>query len=222
MFFFKNYFRKRKIKKFKKYGDVLKKAFTTKEQRLEAIESLKNGEAELSVPQLLKRFELVIDHGIQDTKEKEMCMQEILSHKEKSITYVTEFIKNQKRISWPLRISEKLLDNDKYLELLLSILEPDLIAFDDAHIERNIAVLNALKDVYNKSVTEKLLPFLKHRNDDIKIAAVEALLSQVLNNKDDYAKKTLTEISKEELNDENSRFLGHVKNLVSQNKWDKS
>jgi hypothetical protein len=219
VFFFKNFFRNRKIKGFKKSGDVLKKAYTTKEQRLEAIEHLKNSEAELSVPQLLKRFELVIDHGLQDTKEKDMCMQEILSHKEKSIPFVKECIKIQKRISWPLRISEKLLKKNEYLELLLSNLEPDLIAFDDAHIERNIAILNALKDVYDKNVTEKVLPFLKHRNDDIKIAAVEVLLSQATKNKDELAKKTLTLISKEELNDENSRFLGHTKNLVSQNKW---
>ena len=219
MFFFKNFFRNRKIKGFKKSGDVLKKAYTTKEQRLEAIEYLKNSEAQLSVPQLLKRFELVIDHGLQDTKEKDMCMQEILNYKEKAIPFVKECIKIQKRISWPLRISEKLLKKNDYLDLLLSNLEPDLIAFDDAHIERNIAVLNALKDVYDKNVTEKTLPFLKHRNDDIKIAAVEVLLSQAIKNKDEIAKKTLTDISKEALNDENSRFLGHTKNLVSQNKW---
>ena len=54
-----------KSKSFEKMGDVLKNQITTKEQRWEAIEGLASGgDFALAAPQLMKRFELVVDHGI--------------------------------------------------------------------------------------------------------------------------------------------------------------
>lgn len=43
-------------KSYDKYGDVLKKIMTTKEQRLEAIEALEGISPEYAVPQLLKKI----------------------------------------------------------------------------------------------------------------------------------------------------------------------
>ena len=95
-------------KSYDKYGDVLKN-INNKEQRLETIEVLEDLPAEHAVPQLLKRFEISVDSGLQDSKEKEQCMKLIVAHGDKSKTYIEAVLTKERKISWPIKLLKKFI-----------------------------------------------------------------------------------------------------------------
>jgi hypothetical protein len=206
-------------KSYDKYGDVLKKVMTTKEQRLEAIESLQGVVAEYSVPQLLKRFEISVDSGLQDNKEKEQCLKLIVEHGEKSKPFIKEVLSKQRKISWAIKIAEKIFSYDEYVNLLLVNLVAHMEVFDETSLERNEEILLALKDIKqsNEKVVEKVSEFLKSRDDNVRMAALECLEEQASYN--EKAKQIILELSKASLNDENSRFLGVVNSIIQHRKW---
>ena len=118
MGFLKNLFAKEKS--YTKYGDVLKKTLTTKEQRLEAIEVLEKLPADQSVPELLKRFEIVIESGLQDTREKEYCLNAIVKHEALAQTYVS---------IWGVVLTKSSLARFRFIFFLFTFL---LLAFGGA------------------------------------------------------------------------------------------
>ena len=214
---FKEYRSDRQKKSAERYGDTLKTVVTTKEQRLEAIEALSDGPAEIVVPQLLKRFEIIVDHGIQDNREKEMVLDIILNFKEESKPFLRKALAEQKRISWPLKIAERLFEKSEYLELLLKNLSTEFVGFDESVQERNIEILLALKELHDVRIAEKASHLLKSRDEHVRIAALECLEAQAL--EDSSARGVISSLLTESVTDENSRFLGLVKAIVTRHQW---
>ncbi|WP_186647014.1 hypothetical protein [Fluviispira vulneris] len=206
-------------KSYDKYGDVLKKAMTTKEQRLEAIEALENIAPEQSVPQLLKRFELSVDSGIIDNREKEKCLNIIVSHGEKAKEFVKKTIETQRRISWPIKIAEKIFSHDEYVDLLIKNLATDIAVFDESVLERNEEIMLALKEVKGKEelIVNKVTEFLNSRDENLKMAALECLEEQAKQN--EKAKEIILNLSHQAITDENSRFIGVVNSIIQTHKW---
>jgi hypothetical protein len=206
-------------KSYDKYGDILKKMLTTKEQRLEAMQTLQSLPVHQCVPQLLKRFEMVLDSGLQDTKEKEQCLNIIVSFGQASQPFVSEFLANQRRISWPIKIAEKIFSYDEYVDLLLKNLNADIAVFDEAALERNEEILLALKEVKGKEndIVNKVTSFLSSRDENVRIAALECLEEQAIESL--QAQKIILDLSLIPLTDENSRFLGIVKTIIQNHKW---
>lgn len=206
-----------KKKSYDKYGDVLKKKMTTKEQRLEAMEALEKLPPEHSVPQLLKRFEMGVDSGLQDTREKERCLESIAKHKEKAQGFVKEFIQTQHRISWPIKIAEKIFSKEEYLGLLLESLNSDTAIFDEDSLERNVEILLALKDIKDERIVDKAVEFLSSRDENVRMSALECLEEQAT--EFTRAKSIILDLMKTPPTDDNSRFLGVVQSIVKKHNW---
>lgn len=84
----------RVAKSAEKFGNVLKNKVTTKEQRLEAIDVLMGIEdPSVAIPQLMKRFQIVIESGIQDKREKEICVDHIAQFGAAAQSFVQEAVK---------------------------------------------------------------------------------------------------------------------------------
>lgn len=209
-------------KSYDKYGDVLKKILTTKEQRLEAIEALEGLTAEQAVPQLLKRFEISVDSGLQDTKEKEQCMKLIVAYGDQSKTFIENVLTKERKISWPIKIAEKIYPETEYINLLLSNLSANIAEFDEATIERNEEILLALKDVKeaNDLIVSKVMEFLSSRDDNLRMAALECLEEQARSNK--KAKEIILNLAKSPISDDNSRFLGVVNSIIQNHRWNET
>jgi hypothetical protein len=206
-------------KSYDKYGDVLKKIMTTKEQRLEAIESLQGLTVEQSVPQLLKRFEIAVDSGLQDNKEKEQCLKLIVAFGDKAKPYISAVLAKERKISWPIKIAEKIYSHEDYVHLLLNNLSTQVAEFDESSLERNEEILLALKDVKeaNDAIVDKVTEFLSSRDDNVRMAALECLEEQAKNST--KAKMIILDLSKAPITDENSRFLGVVNSIIQNHKW---
>lgn len=206
-----------KKKSYDRYGDVLKKKMTTKEQRLEAIEALEKISPVEAIPQFLKRFEMVTDSGLQDTKEKERCMDFIVKNKIHASDFVKQAVLNQKRVSWPVKIAEKIFSKEDYIDLLLLSLNSDSAIFDEDTLERNSEILLALKEVKDLKIVNKAVEFLSSRDENVRMSALECLEEQATEFED--AKKIILDLLHMPMTDNNSRFLGVVQTIVKKHKW---
>jgi hypothetical protein len=206
-------------KSYDKYGDVLKKMMTTKEQRLEAIEYLQSLQAEVAVPQLLKRFEIAVDSGLQDSKEKEQCLNIIVKFSDKAKPFLIEVLSKQRKISWPIKIAEKIFSAEEYVDLLLNNLSSQISVFDETSLERNEEILLALKEakVQRDTIVDKVTQFLSASDDNVRMAALECLEEHALYNA--TAKKIILDLATEPVTDENSRFIGVVNSIIQNHKW---
>lgn len=206
-----------KPKSYDKYGDVLKKVMTTKDQRAEAIEILERLPAEDAIPQLLKRFEMVVDSGLLDNREKENCMKIIVSHGEKAKSFIEQALSSQKRLAWPIKIAEKIFEKEYYRDLLLKNLNTDMEIFDEDALARNEEILLALRELQDEKIVVLVKPFLLSRDENVRMAALECMETQA--QQIPQAKDTILELSKVPLTDDNSRFLGVVHDIISKHHW---
>ena len=210
-----------KTKSLEKLGDTLKNQVTTKEQRWEAIEALADaGDFALAAPQLMKRFELVVDHGIVDKREKDRVTEILLENKVIACPLVCEAVRTQKRISWPVKLAEKMLSPEEYLQLLIESLNTEHVLFDEVVHERNIEILLALKEISDARIVAKTNQLVRSRDEQVRMAALECLESQARDHGE--ARDCLLSLLAEPLTDDNSRFIGLVKAIVARNKWETS
>jgi hypothetical protein len=206
-----------KPKNYDKYGDVLKKQMTTKDQRLEAIEALETLPPESSVPQLVKRFEMVVDSGLIDTREKEMCMNIIVTHGENSKPFIYEALKIQKRIAWLIKIAEKIFTREEYVNLLLENLSQDMEFFDEDVLARNEEILLALREIHDVRIVQRAKEFLSCRDETVRMAALECLENQA--SQIQQAKEIIMGLVDIPLTDDNSRFIGVVNEITRKHNW---
>jgi len=214
---FKQYREGQNRKSAESHGLTLKNKVTTKEQRLEAIESLSGMVPEVAFPQLLKRYEIVIDHGIQDTREKEMIEEIFLKQPESAKPVVREAMSSMARISWPVRLAEKLFPHEEYLALLFASLKMDGVLFDEAVQERNVEILLALKEIEAPGVVERAARLVRTRDEQVRMAALECLEAHALSSPD--AKEVFLDLLKEEPSDSNSRLLGLARSIAERHAW---
>ncbi len=200
-----------------KFGETLKTVMTTKEGRLEAIEGLSSFAPEISFPQLIKRFDLVIDQAIQDMREKEMVSNILFKNQEIAKPFVKEKLATTRHIGWLIKITEKLFSKEEFTNLLIENLNTDIAHFDEIKTDRNIEILLALKEIQDARIAEKTLPFLSSRNDGLKLAAIDCLEAQSESSAE--AKNAIIAISKEAPTDDNSRMLGLVNSIIQKHKW---
>lgn len=206
-----------KPKSYDKYGDVLKKIMTTKDQRLEAIGALEKLPPEQSIPQLLKRFEIVIDSGLLDTREKEMCMKIIVSHGDKAQGFIREVLATKKRLAWPIKIAEKIFSQEEYILLLLGHLNSNMAVFDEDVLERNEEILLALRELHDERIVQRAKEFLSCGYENVRMAALECLENQA--SVFATAKEIILNLSQTPMTDDNSRFIGVVNEISKKHGW---
>jgi hypothetical protein len=214
---FKQYRETQSQKSAEKYGETLKRKVTTKEQRMEAIEALEGMKPEIAFPHLLKRYELVVDHGIQDTREKEMVEEVLLRTPEVTKPLLRQALRSMARVSWPIRIAEKIFPREEYLELLLGSLSMDTALFDESMLERNVEILLALKDAEHPDIVDRALRLARSRDEQVRMAALECLEAHAATSEE--AKGMFLELLKDDPTDANSRFLGLARNIAERHRW---
>src|ERR671921_526851 len=100
----KDYFDGRKTKRVERAAKLITNAKAIRDDRWAALEFLAHGldNAEEALPALLPRFEYSLEHGINDTREKELAMKGIVRQGERAIPYVKEWLQKTSRIAWPI------------------------------------------------------------------------------------------------------------------------
>ena len=176
-------FRKFKENRFeksvKKNLVIIQKTKVLQEDRAAAIDFFKSlKEAEIAVPAMLKRFDFSLEHGINDTREKESCMEGILAHKEKALEHILEHLKKTNRIAWPIKIYSKLVGEDELIKVLLEVINYEDVSFDQSKVDKNYDILCYLMDYKLPDGGQSLLSITKDHDERVRYAAAEAILEQ--------------------------------------------
>ena len=150
-----------------------------REERWAALEYLCGVDTpEDAVPALLERFEYSLEHGINDTREKELAMEGILKFNEKALPFVAEKLSKSTRIAWPIKMLKVLGSRESVRDALQEALNFDDVAFDQAAVDKNFDILCYLRDYKLGNFTSRLQRFLEDPDERVRFAASEALIEQ--------------------------------------------
>lgn len=157
----------------------VKNAKAIREDRVAAIEFFKDlDDVEVGVPALLQRFEYSLEHGINDTREKESCMKGIVAYGKDALPLVREHLMQTSRIAWPIKVLKALGEEDQVIEILKSALDFGDISFDQAKVDKNYDILCYLVEYKLPDFTGKLAHFLNDPDERVRFAATEAMIEQ--------------------------------------------
>lgn len=166
-------------KKIAKSVAVIKNSKAIKEDRQGAIDYFSDlGDAGAAVPALLQRFEYSLEHGINDTREKESCMEGILGYGQDALPLVREHLLVTNRIAWPIKVLKALGDASQVTDILKSALDFGDVAFDQAKVDKNYDILCYLVEMKLPGFAGKLGHFLNDPDERVRFAATEVLIEQ--------------------------------------------
>jgi hypothetical protein len=203
--------------KIQKAADMAKNAKAIRDDRWASIEFLAGNveDAEKAVSALLPRFEFSLEHGINDTREKEKCMEGIIRHGDKALPLVLEHLKNTTRISWPIKILKALGRSEAHvIECLVGTLEYSDVSFDQGKTDKNYDILCHLADYKSPGLHERVNHFLKDPDERVRFATAEVLMEQDLSE----AGVTLESLMRDE-NPDNSRIRQTVVRKYLEQGW---
>ncbi len=174
------YFGSRKEKRVERAGKLVKNAKAIREDRWAAIEYLAEGvkESDLAIPNLLPRFEYSLEHGINDTREKELALQGIARFGEESVPYIKSWLQQTTRIAWPIKVLKELGKEDDLIACLKGALNYGEVAFDQAAVDKNYDILCYLREYSLGDELRKLTHFLNDQDERVRFAAAELLINQ--------------------------------------------
>ena len=158
---------------------LVKNPKAIREDRVAAIEYFKTlGDMHVAVPALLQRFEYSIEHGINDTREKESAMEGVVAYGQDALPLVKEHLITTNRIAWPIKILKALGQEDQVIEVLKSALNFGDIAFDQIKVDKNYDILCYLRDYKLPGFVDRLAHFLIDHDERVRFACAEVLVDQ--------------------------------------------
>lgn len=212
----KKYFQERKKNKSAKLARMIKNKMALREDRQAALEFFQDGtDLETTIPALLARFEYSLEHGINDTREKELAMKGIVHFGKEAIPLIKEHLQNTHRIAWPLKILEKICDQEsEIVDVLLSALNFGDVVFDQAIVDKNYDLLCHLSGHKRAGLSAKVIHFIKDADERVRFAAAEVLAAQ-----DDQSVASSLEPFLFDDSSENRRIRKSVMDAFIRNHW---
>lgn len=207
----------RRKKKVQRATKLVKNPKAIKEDRWASLEFLAQNvdDADLAVGALLNRFEYSLEHGINDSREKELALSGVVKHGKEALPNLETWLQHTSRIAWPIKAIKSIADEKVVVDCLISTLDFEDVSFDQAAVEKNYDILCYLVDYKLGDFTPKLVHFLKDPDERVRFAAVEAILEQDV---EDSLKKDL-EIFLFDDSSENRRIKQAVATAFVSNNW---
>ncbi len=151
--------------------------FGPPENRQGAIEELGALRTTGAVEVLLTRFTIRIDPGITDDEEKHRTLDLVVDAGEAALPALKKFIATRDEISWPLQALADLVPEFEVVNVLVETLRK--AANEYARVpEKKVLLLHALAHHRSPDAIAAALPFLEDMDDDVVIAAAQAIAAQ--------------------------------------------
>jgi HEAT repeat protein len=151
--------------------------FGPPENRQGAIEELGALKTEAAIDALLLRFTFRVDPGITDDEEKQHVHALVVEAGPAALPAVKRFILTRDEISWPLRALGALLPEPEVMAVLVEALRKAAIEYSRVP-EKKVLLLHAISHHRSAQVIPAALPFLEDMDDEVQIAAAQAIASQ--------------------------------------------
>lgn len=212
---FKDWGKKNDDKRIARALAVVKNSKAIKEDRVAAIEYFKElGDANVGVPALLQRFEFSLEHGINDTREKESAFEGIKEYGKIALPLVKEHLLVTSRIAWPIKVLKALGEEAQVTEILKDALDFGDISFDQAKVDKNYDILCYLMEYKLPGFADKVAHFLKDPDERVRFACAELLIEQ-----DDSSVPGLLERFIPDESPDNTRIRQSVLRAFFQRRW---
>jgi HEAT repeat protein len=161
--------------------------FGPPENRQGAIEELGKMRSPRAVEALLTRYTIRVDPGITDDEEKQRILA-IVHEAGAAVAAepVKAFILSRDEIAWPLKALSDLLPEEEVVRFLIEALRKTGSEYSRVP-EKRVLLLHAAAPHVSPEMVPVLLPFLDDMEDEVQIAAAQALAAQ----KDERAREPL-------------------------------
>jgi len=130
-----------------------------------------------AVSALLERFTFKVDPSITDQDEKDLALDGIVRAGDEAVAPTISFLKRAESVSWPMKALEKLVSEDRVVEVLLEVLgEMDTEYERDP--ERKIQVVSFLAERQDPRIPPAMVRFLDDMDETVRFLAVGCLSEQ--------------------------------------------
>ena len=178
---YRDYKEGRQAKKIEKAAKLVKNAKAIKDDRWAALQYLSkeaDADPDTIVSALLQRFEYSLEHGINDSREKDLALEGVLKWGAQTEATIQNWLKKTDRIAWPLKALKKVSSEETFVESLKQILNFEDVSMTAAAVNKNYDVLCYLRDYQLGDFAEKITHFLQDPDERVRFAACEVLLDQ--------------------------------------------
>lgn len=197
-----NYFKTRDERRNSSMAELVKNSKALREDRQGAINHFAEmQDLSTAVPALLQRFEFSLEHGINDTREKEKCLEAIVKYGNSALPLLRDHLKKTSRIAWPIKALVRISDEAVVIEALKECLDFGDISFNQEKVDKNYDILCYLADYKVPGFTNEIAHFFSAHDERVRYAAVELLCLQ-----DDPAVPKLLESFLTDDSSENTRL----------------
>lgn len=212
----KEYFDGRKVKRIASAAKMVTNAKAIKDDRWASLEYLAKGidSVEEAVPALLPRFEYSLEHGINDTREKELALKGIVRYGDKAIPFIKDWLQKTSRIAWPIKALYELGQDQVVVDCLKAALNYGEVSFSQHEVDKNYDILCYLRDYQIHDLIPQIAHFLVDADERVRYGAAEVLIAQ----NTDTVKDTLEHFLADDTS-ENRRIRGAVAQLFIDRQW---
>ncbi len=169
--------------KLRRLGKKVTEKYGPPENRQKVIEQLAQMDTPEALSTLLLRFTINSDPSITDAEEKQHVFDLVLDAGEKAVGPLRDFVRRQESISWALRLLAELLPAEEVTAIVIS----ELTRLGPEYTrdpEKKVQLINWLAEHRGEPPDARvgpLLPqFLDDMSDDVKLAALRAIVAERL------------------------------------------
>jgi HEAT repeat protein len=143
--------------------------------RLEAAERLFEWGTPEATFALLKRFTISSRVISQDIEEKRMIVDMLVEKDRAAVEPLLRFMKTHHQVDWPVQAMARIVPKDELVGHLVEIIESVGQSEFAAPVHR-VSLIRAVQDHVTAEMAPLLGSFLDDADDDVRLAAVEALI----------------------------------------------
>ncbi|MCX6129194.1 MAG: hypothetical protein NTX25_09060 [Proteobacteria bacterium] len=176
----KDYFALRRARRIERAGKLIKNAKAIREDRWAALEYLAKDlkDAGAAIPLLLQRFEYSLEHGINDTREKELAQEGVVRFGDEAIPFLRDWLQQTSRIAWPIKCLKALGKDEIVIECLKAALNFKDVSFSQHDVDKNYDILCYLREYQVVDSIDQIAHFLNDADERVRFAAAELLIEQ--------------------------------------------
>ena len=143
--------------------------------RIEAAERLAEWGTPDSLFALLKRFTMSSNVITQDIEEKRMVVRMLVEKDRDAIEPILRFLRAHHNVEWPVQALFEILPREELVPKLVEILDKVAAASEFTPPEHKAELIGAMRGHVTPEIASVLRQFLSDDDDDVRIAAIEAI-----------------------------------------------
>jgi HEAT repeat protein len=143
--------------------------------RIEAAQKLDEWGTPESLYGLLKRFTISSKVITQDIEEKRMVVRMLVAKGRDAVEPILRFLSTHHQVEWPIQALSEILPREELVPKLVGALEKVAAASAFTPPEHKSDLIRAMRGHVTPEIAAVLRQFLTDDDDDVRIAAIEAL-----------------------------------------------